>query len=160
MFPHSFIFFHPLLYTLSILGVIYGSLTTLRQTDLKRIIAYSSVAHMNAMTIGIFSYNQQGIEGAIFLMISHGIVSSGLFFCIGFLYDRYHSRLIKYYSGLVITMPIFTASFLLLSLANMGFPLTSNFVGELILFCGLFQVDFLITLLIATGIVLSAIYSL
>jgi NADH-quinone oxidoreductase subunit M len=158
--PNAVIFFHTVLYTTAVPGVIYGSLTTLRQTDLKRIIAYSPVAHMNAMTVGLFSSTQQGIDGAIFLMISHGIVSSAPFFCVGFVYDRYHTRLVKYYGGLVITMPIFTTFLLVFSLANMGFPLTSNFIGEILSFCGLFQLGPLITMLVATGIILSAMYSI
>src|SRR6185312_15245974 len=119
--------------------VIYGSLATVRQIDLKRCIAYSSVAHMCLVTLGIFSGNQTGIDGAIYLMVAHGVVSAALFFCVGVIYDQHHSRLLRYYGGLAAPMPILAAAFLLFSLANMGFPLTANFVGELLIFVALFN---------------------
>jgi proton-translocating NADH-quinone oxidoreductase chain M len=111
LFPEATIYFTPLVYTMSILAVIYASLTTLRQVDMKKIIAYSSVAHMNFCTIGMFTLNVQGVEGSILLMLSHGIVSSALFLCIGVLYDRHHTRIVRYYSGLVHTMPLFVTLF-------------------------------------------------
>jgi len=143
----------------SLLGVIYGSLSTIRQIDLKRIIAYSSVAHMNMVMLGLASANQQGLDGAIYLMIGHGVVSAALFFCIGVLYDRYHSRLLRYYGGLVTVMPLFASLFFAFTLANMGFPGTSNFLGEILLFLGIFAASSAVLLLATAGIVLAAIYS-
>lgn len=149
----------PLVVLCSICGVIYGSLSTLRQIDLKRIIAYSSVAHMNLCMLGLFAYERQAVDGAVYLMVAHGVVSTALFFCVGVLYDRYHSRLLRYYGGLVTVMPLFSTAFFLFTLANMSFPGTSNFVGELLIFVGLFAKNN-VTLLFATaGIVLSAAYS-
>lgn len=153
------VYFSPLVSTLSLLGVLYASLSTIRQIDLKRIIAYSSVAHMNLVMLGLFSYNQQGIEGAIYLMVGHGVVSGALFFCVGVLYDRYHSRLLRYYGGLVTVMPLFTTTFLLFTLANMSFPGTSNFLGELLLFLGIFANNSVVLIFSTSSIVLSAIYS-
>ena len=152
-------YFNPLVSTLALLGVVYGSLSTIRQIDLKRVIAYSSVAHMNLVMLGLFSYNQQGIEGAVYLMVGHGVVSTALFFCVGVLYDRYHSRLLRYYGGLVTTMPLFTFFFFAFTLANMSFPGTSNFLGELLLFVGVFAKNTTTLLFSTAGIVLSAVYS-
>lgn len=160
MFPMGSEYFLPLVYTLAIISVIYASLSTIRQIDLKRIIAYASVAHMNIMVLGLFSYTHQGIDGAIYLMLAHGVVSSALFFCVGILYDRYHTRLLKYYGGLVQVMPIFSILFFLFTLANMGFPGTCNFVGELLVLSGLFQHNSFVMILAATGIIWSAIYSI
>jgi NADH:ubiquinone oxidoreductase subunit 4 (subunit M) len=140
--------------------VVYASLITIRQIDLKRIIAYSSVAHMNLIVLGLFSYTQQGIDGAIYLMIGHGIVSSALFFCVGIVYDRHHTRLLRYYGGLAQAMPFYAIFLFLFSMANMGFPGTSNFVGELLILVGLFEKNSIITLFAATGIVFSAVYSI
>lgn len=159
MLHEGAIYFSPLVSTLALLGVVYGSLSTIRQIDMKRIIAYSSVAHMNLVMLGLFSNSQQGIEGAVYLMVAHGVVSTGLFFCIGVLYDRYHSRLIRYYGGLVTVMPLFSFFFFAFTLANMSFPGTSNFLGELLLFLGLFSQNSAVLLLATSGIVLSAVYS-
>jgi len=115
---------------------------------------------MNLLVLGLFSFTKQGIEGAIFLMIAHGIVSSALFFCVGVLYERHHSRLLKYYGGVVQVMPIFSIIFFFFTLANMGFPATCNFVGELLVLIGIFQNNTSVLLLAATGVVLSAIYSI
>jgi NADH-quinone oxidoreductase subunit M len=153
-------YFAPIVSTLALLGVIYGSLSTLRQIDLKRIIAYSSVAHMNLVVLGLFSYNQQGLEGATYLMVGHGVVSTALFFCVGVLYDRHHSRLLRYYAGVVTQMPLFATAFFLFTLANMSFPGTSNFLGELLIFLGIFANNSSILLFSTAGIVLSAIYSI
>jgi proton-translocating NADH-quinone oxidoreductase chain M len=139
MFPEATSFFTPLVLAMSVIAVIYASLTTIRQVDLKKIIAYSSVAHMNFVTLGIFSMNIQGIEGSILLMLSHGIVSSALFLCVGVVYDRHHTRLVKYFSGLVHTMPLFVTLFLLFTMANISLPGTSSFVGELLVLVGTFQ---------------------
>ena len=152
-------YFNPLVATMSLLGVVYGSLSTIRQIDMKRVIAYSSVAHMNLVMLGLFSNSQQGIEGAIYLMVAHGVVSTGLFFCVGVMYDRYHSRLIRYYGGLVTVMPIFAFFFFSFTLANMSFPGTSNFLGELLLFLGVFSQNSFVLLFSTAGIVLSAVYS-
>lgn len=160
MFPIASIFFTPLIFTLSLVAIIYASLTTLRQIDLKKIIAYSSVSHMGFVTIGIFSLNIQGIEGSILLMLSHGLVSSALFLCVGFLYDRHKTRVIKYYSGLIQVMPIFGIFLLFFTFSNLGFPGTSNFVGEILVLLGAFQISTLLVFLAATGTVLSAAYSI
>lgn len=149
----------PLVSTCALLGVIYGSLSTVRQIDLKRIIAYSSVAHMNLVMLGLFSYNQQGLEGAIYLMVGHGVVSAALFFCVGVLYDRHHSRLLRYYGGVVTVMPLFCSMFFAFTLANMSFPGTSNFLGELLVFLGIFAGNSTVLLFSTAGIVLGAVYS-
>ena len=130
LFPGASIFFTPLIYLMSIIAVVYTSITTLRQIDLKKIIAYSSVAHMGFVTIGIFSLNLQGIEGSILIMLSHGFISSGLFLCVGVLYDRHHTRVVKYFTGIAQVMPLFTIVFLFFSIANLGFPGMSSFSGE------------------------------
>lgn len=160
MFPVGCHYFMDVVYILGVLSIIYASLSTIRQNDLKRIIAYSSVAHMNVIVLGLFSFTHQGIDGAIYLMIGHGIVSSALFFCVGVLYDRYHTRSLKQYSGLVQVMPLFCIFFFIFTLANMSFPGTSNFVGELLIFAGLFEKNSFILILSATGIILSAVYSI
>lgn len=151
--------FTPVVSALALAGVIYGSLSTLRQVDLKRIIAYSSVSHMNLVVLGIFSFNQEGLEGATYLMVAHGLVSSALFFCVGVIYDRAHSRLLRYYGGLVTVMPLFATGLFVFSLANMSFPGTPNFIGELLIFTGIFQRSTVVLLLSTAGIVLSAAFS-
>ena len=141
LFPTASSFFSPFVYTLSAFGVLYASLTTLQQVDLKKIIAYSSVGHMGLVTIGIFSSTAYGIVGSVALMLSHGITSSALFILIGLLYERYHTRVIKYYSGLSHTMPIFSVFFVIFSMANLGMPITSNFVGEFLVLLGCFSAN-------------------
>lgn len=160
LFPLGSIYFLPLIYTLCTLGVIYASLTTLVQVDLKKIVAYSSVAHMNLVVLGLFSFKIQGLEGSIFLMLAHGIVSGALFFLVGAIYDRHHTRSILYYGGLAQMMPIFSFLFFFFTMANMSFPGTCNFVGELLILVGIFQANYLITFFAATGVVLSAAYSI
>jgi NADH-quinone oxidoreductase subunit M len=160
LFPAGCIYYSYLVYVLAIISIIYASLSTIRQSDLKRIIAYSSVAHMNLVVLGLFSFTHQGIDGAIYLMISHGLVSSALFFCIGVVYDRYHTRLVRHFSGLVQLMPLFCTFFFIFTCANMSFPGTANFVGELLIFSGFFIKNDYLVLLAATSIVLSAIYSI
>jgi proton-translocating NADH-quinone oxidoreductase chain M len=160
LFPEGSLFFIPLVYVMSLIAIIYTSLTTLRQIDLKKIIAYSSVAHMGFVTIGLFSINIQGIQGSIIIMLSHGFVSSGLFLCIGFLYERHHTRLIKYYTGIVQIIPLFSIYFLFFSMANLGFPGTGNFVGEFLTLVGVFESNTIVTFFASTGMVLSAAYSL
>ena len=153
-------YYLPLVYTLSCLSILYASLSTLRQLDLKRIIAYSSIAHMNLGVLGIFSCNIQGIQGSLFLMISHGIVSSAMFFMVGVLYDKYHTRLIDYYGGLVQVMPIFSSYLLIFCLANVGLPGTCNFIGELLVFFGVLDINFLITLIALIGTIISVLYTI
>lgn len=153
------IFFAPAVATLAIAGVVYGSLATMRQIDLKRVIAYSSIAHMNLVALGIFSFNRVGIEGSIYLMVAHGVVSAALFFCVGVLYDRTHTRLLRYYGGLVTVMPLFVSFFFLFNLANMGFPGTPNFLGELLMLAGIYELSPSVVFPAALGIVFSAAYS-
>jgi proton-translocating NADH-quinone oxidoreductase chain M len=160
LFPIACIYFTPFVYLLSVIAVIYTSCTTLRQVDLKKIIAYSSVAHMGFVTIGIFSGNIFGIEGSLIIMLSHGFISSGLFLCIGVLYDRHKTRLIKYYVGIAQVMPVYSFFFLFFSIANLGFPSTSSFSGEFLTLVGAFQNNTIITFLASLGMILSAAYSL
>lgn len=160
MFPDATIFFTPLVYTISIIGIVYTSLTTLRQIDLKKIIAYSSVGHMAFVMIGLFAANIQGIEGSILLMISHGLVSSALFLCVGVLYDRYHTRIINYYGGLAHCMPLFAVLFLFFTLANISIPGTSSFVAEFLVLTGAFLSNRSVAILASTGVILGAAYSI
>ena len=160
MFPLASVYFTPLVFALSLAAAVYASLTTLRQVDLKKIIAYSSVSHMGFVTIGIFTLTVQGIEGSIILMLSHGLVSSALFLCIGVLYDRHHTRIIKYYGGLVQVMPIFTTFLMFFSFANIGFPGTSSFIGEILVLLGSFQVSTILTFFSASSMILGAAYSI
>lgn len=160
LFPEASIYFSPLIFLFSILGVIYASLTAIRQTDIKRIIAYSSVAHMNIIVLGIFSFNIIGIEGAIIQSISHGFVAGGMFLLIGILYNRYHSRFLYYYGGLVHAMPLFATFFLTFTLANIALPTTSSFVGEFLLLTGIYYNNFYACFFSATGVILCGAYSL
>lgn len=153
-------FYWPVIVSLGMSGIIFASLTALRQLDIKRIVAYSSVAHMNLVLIGIFALNFEGLHGAYMMMIGHGFVSAGMFLSIGIIYDRYHSRLIKNYGGLVQLMPLFALLFLMLSFANMGFPGSYNFVGELLIITGAFKLSFWIGFFAATGMLLSGLYSI
>ncbi len=159
-FPYASFYFSPLVYLLGIMGVIYASLTALRQTDVKRVIAYSSVAHMNLVAIGIFSFNNIGIHGAILQSISHGFVAGGLFLLIGILYSRYHTRFIYYYGGIVHFMPLFSTAFLILTLANIALPGTGSFVGEFLLLNGIFQQNSIIAIFATLGVILCGGYSL
>lgn len=159
LFPFATSYFSPLVITLSILGIIYASLSTLQQVDLKKIIAYSSIAHMGFVTLGIFSLNTLGIEGSIYLMLGHGFVSSALFLCVGVLYDRFHTRLVRNYGGLTQTMPLFSTMFIILSLANLSLPLTSNFIGEIFVLLGAFQNSPSSAILASFSMVLGAAYS-
>ncbi len=159
-FPLASLFFTPLIYSLCTLGVIYASFTAIRQIDLKRIIAYSSIAHMNLIVIGLFSFNFLGFEGALFQSISHGFVSSALFFLIGILYSRYHTRSVYYYSGLVQVMPLYSFFFLFFTMANIALPGTSSFIGELLLLLGCFVSNFFITIFVVSCVVLGGSYSL
>jgi NADH:ubiquinone oxidoreductase subunit 4 (subunit M) len=154
------LYFAPLIYLLSAIGIIYASLAALRQTDLKRIIAYSSVAHMNLVTLGIFSFNILGLEGSILQSISHGFVSGGLFLLIGILYDRYHTRFVYYYGGLVHFMPIYSIIFLILTMANIALPGTSSFIGEFLLLIGIYKENVLTAIIASLGVILGGTYSL
>lgn len=160
-FPDATNFFMPIVQTIAIITLIYSSLVTIRQTDLKALVAYSSVAHMAVVILGIFSNTEQGIEGALILSLAHGFVSPALFICVGgVLYSRYHTRIIKYYRGMVLSMPVFTIIFLLFSLFNAAAPLSANFVGEFLSLTGVFQRSPVVGFLGASGIVLSACYSI
>nr|QXP99891.1 NADH dehydrogenase subunit 4 [Fallopia aubertii] len=160
MFPEATLRSTPFIYTLSAIAIIYTSSTTSRQIDLKKIIAYSSVAHMNFVTIGMFSRNIQGIGGSILPMSSHGLVSSALFLCVGVLYDRHKTRLVRYYGGSVSTMPNLSTIFFSFTLANMSSPGTSSFIGEFLILVGAFQRNSLVATLAALGMILGGAYSL
>jgi len=160
LFSYANAYFTPFVYTISIISILYSSLTTIRQIDLKRIIAYSSVAHMNFGLLGLYSNTIQGLVGGLFLSISHGFVASALFLCIGVLYDRHHTRLLKYYSGLTLVMPIFSVVFLFFSLSNLGLPGTSSFVGELLILVGSFHQNYIISILGTSGIFFGSLYSI
>jgi len=160
LLPEANIFFSPIVYILCLISIVYSCLIAIRQTDIKRIIAYASIAHMNLIILGLFSFTSIGIYGAIFQSISHGLVSSALFLLVGMLYTRYKSRLIIYYSGLTQVMPIFSFFFLVFILSNISFPLTSNFMGELLLFIGISKLYFGILLISLFSIILNTIYSL
>ena len=160
MLPVASDFFAPLVFTLSIIAIVYTSLVALAQEDMKKLIAYSSVAHMGFVTIGIFTVRTQGVEGAIVQMLSHGVISAALFLCVGVVYDRLHSREIARYGGLVHRMPVYAAVFMVFMLGSVGLPGTSGFVGEFLVLVGAFQVNTWLALLATTGIVLGAAYML
>lgn len=153
-------YYAPVMDIFALGSVIHASLTAIIQTDLKRMIAYSSIAHMNFVVLGLFSRTHQAIDGAIYLMVGHGVVSAALFFCAGVLYNRYHTRSIKHYSGLAQVMPLFSLFFFLFTLANMSFPGTSNFIGEFLILAGVFEYNSFLMVIMASGIVLSAVYSI
>lgn len=159
LFPQTSNFFLPLIVVLCFIGITYSSLITLRQLDLKRLIAYSSIAHMNYIVLGLFSFTYLGIVGGILLMLGHGVVSSALFLLVGVLYDRHHVRLLSYYSGLVVVMPIFSLLFGFFTFTNMAFPGLANFPGELLILAGLVEANFVIALTSVFGLFLSAVYS-
>jgi NADH-quinone oxidoreductase subunit M len=160
MFPVASEYFIPLIFTLSIIAIIYTSLVALMQEDMKKLIAYSSVAHMGFVTLGIFTFTPQGIEGSIFQMISHGLISAALFLCVGVLYDRAHSRLISSYGGVVNILPKYSLVFGVFMLSALGLPGTSGFVGEFLVLIGVFQKSFLVAILASVGIILGAAYML
>jgi NADH-quinone oxidoreductase subunit M len=160
MFPEATEMFAPLIFTLSIVAVIYTSLVALAQEDLKKLIAYSSVAHMGFVTIGMFTMNEQGVQGSIFQMLSHGIVSGALFLCVGVIYDRMHTREISAYGGLVNRMPRYALVFMIFTMASVGLPATSGFVGEFLVLMGAFEVSTWLAALAATGVILGAAYML
>ena len=160
MLPYASEFFTPLVYALSIIAIIYASLVALAQEDMKKLIAYSSVAHMGFVTIGIFTLTMQGLQGALVQMLSHGVISSALFLCVGVVYDRLHTREIARYGGLVHRMPVYAAVFMVFMLGSVGLPGTSGFVGEFLVLLGAFQVNTWVAALATIGIILGAAYML
>ena len=160
MFPLASEYFVPLIFALSVIAIIYTSLVALMQDDMKKLIAYSSVAHMGFVTMGIFTFNKQGIEGSMIQMLSHGLISAALFLCVGVLYDRTHSRLIKSYGGLVHVLPKYSFVFMIFALGTLGLPGTSGFVGEFLVLVGTFKVNFLVAIMGSLGVILSAAYML
>ena len=160
MFPLASEFFTPLIFTLSIIAIIYTSLVALMQEDMKKLIAYSSVAHMGYVTLGIFTFTKQAIEGSVFQMISHGLISAALFLCVGVVYDRLHSRMIGTYGGLVNYLPKYSFLFIVFALAGLGLPGTSGFLGEFLVLTGTFQKNYLVAMLATFGVVLGAAYML
>ena len=160
LFPVASEYFVPLIYALSLVAIIYTSFVALMQDDMKKLIAYSSVAHMGYVTLGIFTFTQQGLEGSIIQMISHGLVSAALFLCVGVVYDRMHSRLISTYGGVVSIMPKYALLFMIFTLAAIGLPGTSGFVGEFLILIGAFKKSFLVATIASLGVVLGAAYML
>ena len=160
MFPLASDLFAPLVFTLSVVAIIYTSLVALAQEDIKKLIAYSSVAHMGYVTMGLFTMTMQGVQGGIFQMLSHGLVSGALFLCVGVVYDRMHTREISAYGGLVNRMPVFATLFMIFTMANVGLPGTSGFVGEFLTILGAFQTNSWVALFATTGVILSATYAL
>merc|ERR1712127_40095 len=160
LLPEAYSFYSPLIISLALLSIVYASMSAIRQIDLKKIIAYSSVAHMNLSVVGLFSLSYQGIQGCLFLLLSHGLVSSALFFLVGFLYDRYYTKSLKYYGGLVIKMPIFAIFFFFFSIANLAFPGTSNFISEVLVLIGIAEKNLSVMLIAASGMLFSSVYSI
>ncbi|HYP57689.1 MAG TPA: NADH-quinone oxidoreductase subunit M [Beijerinckia sp.] len=160
MFPDASAYFAPLVYALSIIAIIYTSLVALVQEDMKKLIAYSSVAHMGFVTMGLFTMTEQGVQGAIFQMVSHGLVSGALFLCVGVVYDRMHTREIAAYGGLVQRMPLYAVAFMVFTMANVGLPGTSGFIGEFLTMLGAFRANSWVAFFATTGIILSAAYAL
>jgi proton-translocating NADH-quinone oxidoreductase chain M len=150
----------PIVYSLAGISIIYTSGTAIRQTDLKRVIAYTSIAHMNLVVVALFVLNLISVEGSIFQMLSHGLVSSALFFCIGFYYDRYHTRIIENFGGSVQFLPLLSFFFFIFTLANLAFPCTCNFVGEFVMLIGIFSENSFLAFLSSFGMILSGAYSL
>ncbi len=160
LFPFASEYFVPLIFILSLIAIVYTSLVALMQEDIKKLIAYSSVAHMGFVTLGIFTFTQQGIEGSIFQMLSHGLVSAALFFCVGVIYDRMNTRLIDKYGGVVSIMPKYAIVFMIFTLGAVGLPGTSGFVGEFLILLGTFKKNFLVAVIASTGVILAAAYML
>lgn len=160
LFPQASFYFCPLVYVFAVIGVVYASFTAIRQTDFKRIIAYTSIAHMNLVVIGIFSFNTVGLEGAICQSLSHGFVASALFIVIGVVYERHGTRMVKYYGGLVHLMPLYSFIFLFFTMANIGLPGTSSFVGEFLILTGSFKSNTSITFISASSMIIGGCYSL
>ena len=160
MFPVASLDFAPFIFTLSVVAIIYTSLVAMMQEDVKKLIAYSSVAHMGFVTMGIFAMNAEGVQGALFQMLSHGLVSGALFLCVGVIYDRMHTREIDAYGGLVNNMPKYATAFMVFTMANVGLPGTTGFIGEFLTLLGVFRVNTWVALFATTGVILSACYAL
>jgi NADH-quinone oxidoreductase subunit M len=160
MFPEASIYFANFVFALSVIAIVYTSLVAMMQDDIKKLIAYSSVAHMGFVTMGIFAGNTQGVQGAVFQMVSHGLVSGALFLCVGVVYDRMHTREIKAYGGLVNRMPWYALAFMVFTMANVGLPGTSGFVGEFLTLLGAFKANTWVAFIATTGVILSACYAL
>ena len=160
LFPIASDYFVPFIYVLSLVAIVYTSLVALMQEDMKKLIAYSSVAHMGFVTLGIFTFTQQGLEGSIFQMISHGLVSAALFLCVGVVYERMHTRLINNYGGVVTIMPKFAIVFMIFTLGGVGLPGTSGFIGEFLILMGAFKKNFLVATIASLGVILAAAYML
>lgn len=160
MFPDASVFFQPFMFTLSVVAIVYASLIAWRQTDMKKLVAYSSVAHMGFVTLGLFSFNEIGLQGAVFQMLSHGLISGGLFLIVGVIYDRAHTREIAAFGGLVGKMPVYATLFMLFTMANVGLPGTSGFVGEILTMIGAFQASTWAAVGAALGVIFSAVYML
>jgi NADH-quinone oxidoreductase subunit M len=160
MFPDASVYFAPLVFALSVIAIVYTSLVAMMQEDIKKLIAYSSVAHMGFVTMGIFAGNTQGVQGAVFQMVSHGLVSGALFLCVGVVYDRMHTREISAYGGLVNRMPWYALVFMVFTMANVGLPGTSGFVGEFLTLLGAFKANTWVAFFATTGVILSACYAL
>jgi NADH-quinone oxidoreductase subunit M len=160
LFPQASLYFQPMVFVIALLSIYYSSLSTIRQIDLKKIIAYSSIGHMNYVVLGLFSNNIEGLVGGYYMMISHGFVSSGLFLCIGFLYERYHSRNLFEYGGLVQVMPLYVSIFFIFIFANFGFPGTSSFIGEFLIVLGLSSVNRIVFILGGFGLIFGTVYNL
>jgi len=160
MFPEASAYFAPMVWGLSLVAVVYTSLVALVQTDMKKLIAYSSVAHMGIVTIGLFAFNRQGLEGSVVVMLAHGLVAGALFLCVGIIYDRLHTREIARYGGLAINMPRFALAFMFFTMASVGLPATANFVGEFLALAGIYKASSWVALIAGTGIILGAAYML
>lgn len=160
LFPQGTVFYTPLIYTFSIVGILYTCFTAIRQVDLKKIIAYSSVGHMNVVLLGVVALRIESLEGAVFQMLSHGVVSGALFFCVGVLYERYKVRSLKYFGGLAVAYPLFAIFFLLFSMANISFPGTSSFVGEFLILGGSYQSSPMVVFFASFSMILGAVYTL
>jgi proton-translocating NADH-quinone oxidoreductase chain M len=160
LFPYASDYFQPFIATLALIGIVYAGLTAIRQIDMKRIIAYSSVAHMNLGMLGIFANSLLGIEGSIHMMVAHGLVSGALFYCVGLLYDRYHTRLVRYYRGLAIYMPLFAIFFLFFTLSNVAFPGSANFIAEFLVFTSIMEINPILAFIASSGLLLTAVYSM
>ncbi|MAP94521.1 MAG: NADH-quinone oxidoreductase subunit M [Ponticaulis sp.] len=160
MFPEASVYFQPMVFALSVIAIVYASIVAFRQTDMKKLIAYSSVAHMGFVTLGIFSFTETGVQGAIFQMISHGVISGALFLIVGVIYDRMHTREISFYGGLVSRMPIYATVFMLFTMANVGLPGTSGFIGEILTMIGGYQAATWAAAGAALGVIFSAVYML
>ena len=160
LFPVASEVVTPWIYSLTVIAIVFTSLIALMQEDMKKLIAYSSVAHMGFVTLGIFTIQQQGIEGSIIQIISHGLVSAALFLCVGVVYDRMHSRLISSYGGIVTIIPKYSILFMLFTLAALGLPGTSGFIGEFLILMGVFKDNFLVAVIASLGVILGAAYML